>query len=423
MIKPSPQNILAGLLGGALGAAGILQALHWQATRMPSGRTDLENQLRTAGEEIEMLKRENESLRSLAQGGGKLSVPPEFIDRIEREFGLRFLTNPVIHRITAEELRDRIAAAVESRFGPSGIDDRQLAYSLIGWLRPGEELLTQLTVARSADVAAWFDDATGEGWMPEKSNLKNVPDQAALVGLLTRILFHQHFPTAADYPGDDAHRAREALHQGTAAGAEARFYTEKARTAGFMPMKENKESKQLLASLSPFIQGLTGFPAVEGKGYADSLYLRGNEALHAAFRNPPRTTAAILDPGEPAFPAIDPPATPETPFLTESAGQLGLLLRLNPLENADAAIEISSSWKNDRYVLFPDGENSTAVLWDIELDSPAAADSLQAMGSKLTSQGGDENEKRHVLLVRISPTRIRFLNTAEAATAARFGPP
>lgn len=422
---PSPHTILAYLLGGALGAAGILQALHWQASRAPVDMTDLENQLRTAGEEIEMLKRENESLRSLAQGGGELSVPREFIDRIEREFGLGFRTQPVVHRISPDKLRDRIGAAIESRFGPSGMDDRQLAYALIGWLRPEEDLLTQLTVARSEGVAGWFDDATGEGRMPEKTNLKNIPDQAALFGLLARILFHQHFPAAPDYPGDDADRAREALHQGAAAGAEARFYTVKARTAGFMPMKENKESKQLLASLSPFVQGLTSFPTVEGKGYADSLYVRGNEVLHAAFRNPPQTTRAILHQGEPLSLsiAIEPPVTLEEPFLTESAGQLGLLLRLKSLGDADAAMEIASRWRNDRYILFPDGESSTAVLWDIELDSPAACDRLEAMALKLTARGGDENEKRHVSLVRISPTRLRFLNTAEAATAAKFGTP
>ena len=78
----SPKNLLACLVGGAIGAGGILQGLHWKATRAPVDRSQLESQLRTAGEEIEMLRRENESLRALAEGGaGKLSVPREFIER------------------------------------------------------------------------------------------------------------------------------------------------------------------------------------------------------------------------------------------------------------------------------------------------------------------------------------------------------
>ncbi|RYD18266.1 MAG: hypothetical protein EOP88_23165, partial [Verrucomicrobiaceae bacterium] len=81
--------MLPWLLGGAIGAAGIMQGLHWRSTASPADLSGLEEQLRIAGEENEMLKRENESLRSLAQGGGELSVPQEFIDRAEKEFGLR----------------------------------------------------------------------------------------------------------------------------------------------------------------------------------------------------------------------------------------------------------------------------------------------------------------------------------------------
>jgi hypothetical protein len=419
----SPQNILFLLLGAAIGAGGILQGLYWKSSRSPAEMTELEGQVRTAAEEIVMLKRENESLRSLAQGGGELSVPRDFIDRTEKDFGLRFLSNPVIHRIAGEELRDRITAAIESRMGPSGIDDRQESYALIGWLRPDDDLLTQLTAVRAVDANGWFDDVTGEGWMLDKADLKNIPDQATLVGLLARILFHQHFPPAPTYPGDDAARAREALHQGTAAGAEARFYVEKARTVGFMPMTENKDFKQLIASLSPFLQGLTNFPITEGKSYSDALYVRGNETLHTAFRSPPQTTRTILSPGA-TIPTIDwqLPATPEPPVLTESAGQLGLLLWLKSLGDDTASAEIAATWRGDGYLLFPDGESSVAIVWDIELDSSTSADRFQAIAQKITDAIAKQQNhtNRHLSLMRISPTRLRFLNTAEAATLERL---
>ncbi len=413
---PSPQSLLSCLVIGAVGAAGILRGLHEKSSRAPAKLSELEIRLNQAGEEIEMLKRENESLRSLARGGGKVTVPKEFIDSAEQEFGLRFLSSPVIHRIAPDELRDRITAATESGFGPSGLDDRQMAYTLIGWLRPGEDLLTQLTIAHSTDTHAWLDAATGEGWMLEMTNLKNIPDQAALAGLLAEILFHQHFPLAPGYPGDDADRARTALHRGTAAGAEARFLTEAARTMGFMPMNQNKTSQQLLASLSPFVRDLTEFISNNGKGFADSLHVSGNEALHAAFRRPPETTRAILSPGEPSPPsiALEPPITP---YLIESSGQLGLLLWLKTLGGADAAREISNSWKSDRYFLFPDGENASAVLWDIELDSAASVDGLQALAATVA---GSEDGQRHISIVRVSPTRLRFINTATAVSAAKL---
>jgi hypothetical protein len=415
---------------------GILQGLHWRSVNDTGKLEGLENQLRIAGEENAMLLRENESLRSLAQGGGELAVPQEMIDRVAKEFGLRYLSSPVLHRIASEELRDRIGAAIESRFGPSGIDDRQESYKLIGWLRPGDDLLAQLTAVRSVGARAWFDDVTGEGWVTDRFDLNSsIPDQAALIRLLARILFHQNFPPAPAYPGDDAARAREALHQGAAAGSEARFYALNARTIGFMPMKENSEAIQLMASLSPFLQGLTSFPGAEGKAFADSLYVRGNDPLHAAFRNPPQTTQAILFPANPVSEpvALELPAVPEEPFLTETAGNLGLRLWLEPLGDAGAAFEIASHWKNDRYLLFPDGEESSAVLWDIELDTTEATDRLQTLALKrVASLAGRQEpatpgkaimtpDKRHLQLSRPSPTRIRFLNTFEAATAATLG--
>jgi hypothetical protein len=426
--------LLPWLLGGVIGAAGILQGLHWRSSASTADLAELENQLRIAGEENAMLKRENESLRSLAQGGGELAVPQEIIDRVEKEFGLRFLSSPVLHRIAGEELRDRIAAAIESRFGPSGIDDRQESYKLIGWLRPGDDLLAQLTAVRAIGALGWFDDVTGEGWVTDRFELKNIPDQAALVRLLARILFHQNFPPPPAYPGDDAARAREALHQGAAAGSEARFYAANARAIGFMPMKENVEATQLMASLSPFLRGLTTFPVTEGKAFADTLYVQGNDPLHAAFRKQPQTTRAIVFPAQPAVEpmALELPAVPEEPFLTDTAGVLGLRLWLGDLAEAS---EIAAAWKNDRYLLFPDGQESSAVLWDIELENAAAADKLQAAALKLVAtlagrpepatpgQAVVSPEKRHLQLTRISPTRLRFLNTFEPATAAKLGNP
>ena len=422
------------LLGGAVGLGGILQGLHWRAVASSASLADLEAQLRMATEENEMLKRENASLRSLAQGGGELPVPREAIDRAEKEFGLNFLSIPVLHRIAAEELRDRVAASIESRFGPAGIDDRLDAYRLIGWLGPSDDLLAQLTVVRAVGARGWFDDVTGEAWVTDRHDPESIPDQSALVRLLARILLHQHFPPPPAYPGDDAARAREALHQGAASGSEARFYALSARSIGFIPMDANNEAEQIFNSLPSFIQGLTTFPVVEGKGLADTLHVQGNEVFHKAFRNPPQTTRAILLPAAgPAAPApLEMPATPEEPYLTESAGQLGLRLWLEPLGDAGAALEISSCWKNDRYLLVPDGEASTAVIWDVQFDSTEAADQFQAAAlDYVAAKAGLEQsatvgtvagtpEKRHLRVSRPAADRVRFLNTHSTGLIEQF---
>lgn len=431
---PSPRTLLPWILGGTVGAAGILQGIHWKSVNAEASVEGLENQLRIAGEENEMLRRENESLRSLAQGGGEMSVPQELVDRIEKEFGLRFLSTPVVHRLATEELRDRITAAIESRYGPTGLDDRQESYRYIGWLRPEDDLLAQLAAVRAVGAVAWFDELSGEGWVTDKFVMENIPDQAALVRLLTRIILHQNFPPGPVYPGDDEARAREAMHQGAASGSEARYFAANARAIGFMPMKGNPEAEQLMASLSPFMRELVTFPSVEGKGLADTLHVQGDEKFHETFRNPPRTTRGIYFPDEPRTEprALELPATSEEAFLTETAGMLGLRLWLEEVV-PDEVAEIVKSWKNDRYLLFPDGEQSSAILWDIELSDEKAADQLEAAAlARAGALAGQEQplkigevaaseENRHFLITRPSPLRVRFLNTFERETAVSLG--
>jgi hypothetical protein len=427
-----PKTLLPWLMGAAIGVGGILQGLHWRS--LGEGPAGQEDRLKILLEENAMLKRENESLRSLAQGGGEVSVPAEGIARVEKEFGLRFISNPVVHRIASEELRDRVAAAIESRFGPSGIDDRKEAYQWIGWLGAGDDLLSQLTVVRTTGARGWFDDVTGEAWITDRFEDAAIPDQAAMLRLISRILLHQHFPPPAAYPGDDAARAREALHQGAAAGVEARFLAVNALKGGFMSMKSNVGVEQLFASLPPFIQGLTTFPVVEGKGYADTLHVQGGEKLLGALREPPLTTRKILQPGlaEISAKRIEITGLPEEPYLSESAGQLGLRLWLERAGDVGMAQEISSCWAGDRYVLVPDGEASTAVLWEIELESAEAAEELQSVALELISAAANASETaklgnmlvaedgRHFIVTRPRPTAIRFINSATKTFAEKF---
>ena len=429
----TPKSLLPLLIGAAAGLGGILQGLHWRSTASSPAIADMEIQLRMAIEENELLKRENASLRSLAQGGGEVAVPREAIDLAERDMGLEFLSSPVVHRIASEELRDRIAAAIESRYGPSGIDDRQDAYRLIGWIGPDDNLLAQLTLVRAVGAVGWFDDVTGEAWVTERFNPDDIPDQAAMLRLLCRILLHQHFPPPPGYPGDDAARARDALHHGAAAGAEARFLAASARALGFISMRENADVEQIFNSLPPFIQSLTTFPTIEGKGLADTLHVQGDEALHAALRKPPQSTRAIMLPA--AATSLEPlelPGSPEEPFLTESAGQLGLRLWLEPLGDAGEAIEISSTWQSDRYQLLPDGEADGAVVWDIELESAEMTDRLQAAAlAAITAMAGSDQDaeegriittpgQRQLALRRVSPTRLRYIHSATVALARNF---
>ena len=75
-----PKTLLPILLGGAVGAGGILQGLHWRNAATEANSEELRGQITALENEIETLRTENQSLRSLVQGGGEVQVSGCFIE-------------------------------------------------------------------------------------------------------------------------------------------------------------------------------------------------------------------------------------------------------------------------------------------------------------------------------------------------------
>jgi hypothetical protein len=370
-------------------------------------------------EKIALLEKENASLRSLAQGGGEVAVPAEMIAQVEKDYGLSFLSSPVFHRIAAEELGYRIEAALESQLGPQGADDRQEAWRLMGLLGDGDNLLEQLVAVKSVGAVGWFDEVSGEAWVTDRFDPHAIPDQAAMLRLLVRILLNQNFPPPPAYPGDDAARAREALHAGAASGAESRFYAASARGIGFLPMNEDGPAVRLFGSLPPFVQGIAQFPAMEGKSLADTAYVKGTEAFSERMRDAPQGTFGVVFPGEAEHSeAITFPEIKDEVYLEESAGFLGLKLWLMEAVDAGLAGEISREWVADRYVLFADGEMSSGIAWDVVMESAGAADRF---GKAAQDRAATMAEDGRLLdVVRVSERRVRFLNVATGKALEHF---
>lgn len=428
----SGKQLLSILIGAAIGAGGWM--VGHQESRKGNGAAsdDLRSQLHNAQEQVAMLEKENISLRSLAQGGGEVAVPQEMISRVEKDYGVTFLSSPVFHMIAREELGYRVEAAIESRLGPQGIDDRQEAWRLLGILNEKDELLELLSAVKSVGQLGWFDEGTGEAWLTDQFDLENIPDQALMLRLLTRILLNQHFPAPSAYPGDDAERAWEALHEGAAAGTEARYFAESAKRIGFLPMNENTAKSRLLLAMPEFIQGLVQFPTVAGRALADSLYVKGTDELAEKLANIPDDTFGIVLPGENGRSGkITFSKMEDEMYLRESAGYLGLRLWIAETGDHALAGEIASDWVKDGYLLFSDGESSSAIVWEVELETKATSGKFESvalhfiaalagkeaapkLGEIVTSRDG-----RFLRILRKSDRSVVFLNTATRETAAR----
>jgi hypothetical protein len=227
---------------------------------------------------------------------------------------------------------------------------------------------------------AWFDEVSGEGWVTDRFEIQNVPDQASLLRVLARILLEQHYPMNKGPMRDDAMRARDALHSGVASGVEAKFFQDNARSIGFMSLKEDNEAGQLLLSLPPFIQGLSSFLSVEGKTYADQLLVKSRDTLMEKLRNPPQKTSEVMflfDREVPIRTAVL-PQTPGELVIEESGGALGLRLWLDGLGDVQASRDLAEKWVDDQWRLFATDDRSHHVVWSIEFADKASADTAAA---------------------------------------------
>ncbi len=425
MKRVSSNQLLPILLGAAIAAAGWMQGLQW---RQDSGAAQSVDSVELVAlqQQVDQLTRENEALRSLAQGGGEFSVPPELVARVEKQLGLSFVSTPVIHRLAGEELRDRVKASLEARYGEGGLEDRQKAYQLIGWLGEEDNLAGQLAALRAVGARAWFDEVSGEGWVTDRFQLANVPDQASLIRVLARILLDQHYPLAKGRIWDDALRARDALHAGVAAGVESKFFQDNARAIGFMSLTQDTEASQLLLSLPPFIQGWSSFLSMEGKTYADQLVMKGREALVQKLHEPPQKTADVMFLFERDMPdrRVALPETPGEVVLEDHGGALGLRLWLDALGDVQASRDLAEAWVHDQWRLFATDDRSHHVVWCIELRDKTAADEASAafcaLGAAIAGVPDDLTPGKAVTtpdgtwlrIDRVSETGLRLTRTS-----------
>ncbi|MCW1885751.1 hypothetical protein OKA04_13505 [Luteolibacter flavescens] len=414
-----PQTLLPWLLGAAVGTAGWMQGLQWRsAARVTEGR-DTEGQVIALENEIALLKRENESLRSLAQGGGEVKVSPELIEFVENALGFDFKSNPQVHRIAGEELRDRIVASIEARYGPHGLDSRQQAWALMGLLTQDDRFAAQLAATKSVGARSWFDEQSGEGWVTDRFDPQAVPDQAALIRALCRILIHQHYPPAPGWPGDEAALCREAIHHGAAMAVENRFLARQALGTGFTGLTDNAEARELMANLPAFVRGIATFPSVLGVPRAGRLM--DQEEILSAFHKPPVLTADFFPEHEgiEALP-VELPETTGNMLVEESAGMLGLKLWLEPL--GEEFSKLGDAWRGDRFRLSATNDVDMHLTWDIRFDSEKSADDFATAAADLVSSlaGTDEPpaigtavttpEGRKITLLRPAPDTVRLLN-------------
>jgi hypothetical protein len=204
----------------------------------------------------------------------------------------------MVLRVLASERRPRTEAAWDD------------ALHLLGVLRPGQRLEQVERSELAGQVAGLYVPRSGRLYVLGSGG--SAP-RSVIAHEVVHALQDQHFHLTrgafAPHPRDhDGELAAQALVEGDATEVQARYVatlspgdliSELARTLGAVP-------KGSFAGAVPFLQRELIYPYTAGQQFVRALRARGGQRLvDRAFRHPPRTTAAVLDPSR--YLAGDPP--------------------------------------------------------------------------------------------------------------------
>jgi hypothetical protein len=233
------------------------------------------------------------------------------IQKTEVLRGLRTTHPLAVSTLSAAGLRRVVVRELEQERLPRSDAAWNDALHLLGVLRPGQSLQQVQRQALAGQVAGMYVPRSGRLYVLGAGG--SAP-RSVVAHEVVHALQDEHFQLTrgafAPHPRDhDGELGALALVEGDATEVQSRFVAslspgdlvrELARTLGGIPEGGSRGTPS-------FLQRELLYPYTAGPAFVRALRDRGGQRLlDRAFRNPPRTTAAVLDPDR--YLAGDPPA-------------------------------------------------------------------------------------------------------------------
>lgn len=247
-----------------------------------------------------------ECLKRVVDGGLGGSGPQgdpgldRVVERVQDVRGHRFEDVPEPLYLSQEELIARASEASDYPADRARADEMIL--TALGVIEPGTDLLATLSEAVGEGIAGYYEPATGELVIlgSEGDGLDEI-EEVILAHELTHALTDQALglPSLDTPPagGEDAAYASLAVVEGDATLSEAAYSAGGGLLAAVTSIPALAAASEITDLPYHFRRGFM-FPYAEGLGFACALYEHGGwEAVDAAYRELPVSTAQILDPG------------------------------------------------------------------------------------------------------------------------------
>jgi hypothetical protein len=319
----------------------------------------------------------------------------QIIAQVEAVRGLTLADPPEIQLLTDAEMTAQVTEVFGGPRDSPELDLDTRVLTTLGAIAPGTDLGRLRVEGFARQVSGFYQG--GDGLIGIRTR-----DPPALSPLERVVLAHEieHAMTDAHLGRPDARRqqtgdaalATAAVVEGSATATMLQY-----ATAGLTPAERarlgdqlrSRAAEQRLAGYSPYLRAELQFPYVVGLRYTCDRWLAGGwEAVADAYRDPPRTTAAILfperhgeRPREPA-PLGDPGGDwDHARTRTFGAAELEWLLAApggNPNAALDQLRRRVSAWDGGELVVWTDGAGTAVGLSLVDRgEGPPLCDTLR----------------------------------------------
>ncbi len=295
---------------------------------------------------------------------------------------LEFLEEVQLKKMSRDDLPALILGEIDRQYSPEELRNLVKSYAVFGFMPEDFDLKEAYKALLSEQIAAFYNQHSGELVMFEGNHLDNIMNQVILAHELTHALQDQHFDLKSlpieDKSNDDRALGALSLIEGDATLLMGMFLLENKENMKVLSLLEGMlgQSTEALASVPGIIRESLLFPYLKGQEFVMSLYAQGGfQAISDAFDDPPNSSSEILHPERYLSIQRILPALPEWQVMEENQekrlirenvlGEFGLRVWLQEYMSRENAENAADGWRGDGYRVFMDkaGKHLQFVHW------------------------------------------------------------
>jgi hypothetical protein len=359
---------------------------------------------------------------SASSPSGEVSAIAEQVEQVR---GLQFMEAVSPEAISRDEIAALVQRSIDGQFPPEMMERRERAWVTMGAIPPGADLYEAIAEFGTGQTVGFYDTAT-QRLVYVSADPPSPLHRLTLAHELTHALDDQHFDLGlADELvrtcQDERMEALVALAEGDAVETSLLWAQANLSASELVDLGvEVAADPGPPASVPPFVTETFVSPYLTGQAFVRALLAGGGqEALDAAFRDPPRSTEQILHPEKYG---LDEPQRVQVADIEVELGEdwddldvqdvgEAWLLRLLDLELPSSdATDAAAGWDGGQYRAWVNGSAAAVVLdtvWDSNDDATefAAAVETFAQGRPITVVTGEQ------------AVRVLFASDADALEA------